>query len=249
MVNSTAVQLETQLTTGPAPVVKPRPTQALLREALTAFNVTGSCRAVAWELFSYWSPDGAVFPSLDTLAAGVGIQRRGVRKHLAWLERIGLWVRVPREGRANVYELRLPETVLSGGRSSGTGGGGPQGPGGRSSGTAISNHLSDQVRVRTPLTPPEGGLMGSPALIKPRRQKRAERQYREWWSETHLTPLPDDPSDWPRPEFTDDTPFIIEDWFKAATTRRRTRSTDGLTLRIDQTRRERKLAERTGGLP
>ena len=134
MLNSTSVQLETQLTTGPAPIVKSRPMAARLREALTAFNVTGTCRSVAWELFSYWSPNGAVFPSLDTLAAGVGIQRRGVRKHLARLERIGLWVRVPREGRANVYELRLPETVLSGGRSSGTGGGGPQGPGGRSSG-------------------------------------------------------------------------------------------------------------------
>ena len=37
-----------QLTIGPVPARKPRPTIALLREALNAFNVRGTCRLVAF---------------------------------------------------------------------------------------------------------------------------------------------------------------------------------------------------------
>ena len=66
-------QLDTrQLTTGPVAVTKPKPTIAQLRIALDAFNVKGTARALAFELLSYWTPAGSVFPSLATLAAGMG---------------------------------------------------------------------------------------------------------------------------------------------------------------------------------
>ena len=243
MANSTSVPIETQLTTGPAPVVKPRPTQALLREALTAFHIKAPCRATAWELYSYWQPGGAVFPLVSTLAEGVGRDVRTVQRHLKQLQRVGIWVRLPRHNHANRYDFRLP--------------GHPWGDTGVTpNATPVSPRMRHQCHPevlnevfneeRTPLNPPDGGLMGSPALIKkPKRQKRAERQYREWWSETHKTPLPDNPSNWPRPEFTDDTPFIIEDWFTAATAsgrkeqRKATRSSDRMTFRIDAERRAR----------
>ena len=93
------------------PAPKPRPTMARLREAMTALGVHGMCRLVAFELLTYWEPGGTVFPSVTTLADGLGVQPRIVRGHLARLERIGLWVRVARPGRANLYELRLPVFV------------------------------------------------------------------------------------------------------------------------------------------
>ena len=97
-----------QLGLGPVPAPKPRPTIARLREAMTALHVHGTARALAFELLSYWQPGGAVFPSLRTLSAGLGVEPRTVRAHLARLERVGLWVRVGRTGRTNLYELRLP---------------------------------------------------------------------------------------------------------------------------------------------
>ena len=97
-----------QLGLGPVPAPKPRPTIALLREALTALHVHGTARALAFELLSYWQPGGAVFPSLRTLSVGLGIDPRTVRAHLARLDRVGLWVRVGRTGRTNLYQLRLP---------------------------------------------------------------------------------------------------------------------------------------------
>ena len=97
-----------QVGIGPVPVLTPRPTIARLREAMTALHVHGIARAVAFELLSYWQPGGAVFPSMRALAAGAGIAPRSVRRHLAYLERIGLWVRVGRTGRTNRYGLRLP---------------------------------------------------------------------------------------------------------------------------------------------
>ena len=100
-----------QLTTGPIPARKPRPTIALLREALDAFNVRGICRAVALELFTYWKPAGTVYPSVATLAAGLGVEPRTIKTHLARLDRLGLWVRIPRTGTTNVYDLRLPGPV------------------------------------------------------------------------------------------------------------------------------------------
>ena len=97
-----------QVGIGPVPALTPRPTIALLRDAMTALHVHGIARAVAFELLSYWKPGGAVFPSMRKLAHGAGIDPRSVRRHLADLERIGLWVRVGRTGRTNLYELRLP---------------------------------------------------------------------------------------------------------------------------------------------
>ena len=97
-----------QLTLGPAPVPRQRPTISLLRDAMNAFNIRGTCRLVGFELLSYWQPGGAVFPSLRTLSAGLGVEPRTVRAHLARLSRVGLWVRVARTGRTNLYELRLP---------------------------------------------------------------------------------------------------------------------------------------------
>ena len=75
---------------------------------MDAFNVKGTARLVAYELLTYWRPGGAVFPAVATLADGLGVDARTVRTHLARLERIGLWVRVGRIGRTNLYQLRLP---------------------------------------------------------------------------------------------------------------------------------------------
>ena len=97
-----------QLGLGPVPAPKPRPTIARLREAMTALHIHGTARALAFELLSYWQPGGAVFPSLRTLSVGLGIDPRTVRAHLARLERVGLWVRVGRRGRTNLYTLCLP---------------------------------------------------------------------------------------------------------------------------------------------
>ena len=136
MTNSTAIALATvtprhdkndapqdvgvasnQLTLGPAPVPKPKPTTAKLRDALDAFNIRGTCRLVAYELLTYYQPAGRVFPSVQTIADGLGLTPRVVQRHLARLERISLWVRLARVGRTNLFELRLPGpvTVVSGG--------------------------------------------------------------------------------------------------------------------------------------
>ena len=97
------------LPTGPIGLPKQRPAGAQLREALTALHVGGMCRAVAYELLTYWSPGGTVFPSVETLADGLGIEPRTVRRHVARLERVGLWVRTGRrKGRTNLYTLHLP---------------------------------------------------------------------------------------------------------------------------------------------
>ena len=121
--NSTAIAIATaparldkndaphQLTLGPAPVPRQKPTISLLRAACDAFHVKGGARLLAFELLSYWSPNGTVFPSLATLAEGVGLKPRMVRYHLARLERVGLWVRHDRTGTTNTYELRLPGGV------------------------------------------------------------------------------------------------------------------------------------------
>ena len=108
-----------QLGLGPVPVTRPKPTIALLAQALDAFRIRGMCRAVAYELLRYWKPGGTVFPSLATLAESLGLKPRMVRYHLAHLERVGLWVRHGRIGTTNTYELVLP-----GGRQPIAGGGG-----------------------------------------------------------------------------------------------------------------------------
>ena len=93
---------------GPVSASKPQPTLARLRDVLTDLKVYGTCRHVAYELLTYWEPGGTVFPSVKTLAEGIGVDRRIVRRHVARLERIGLWVRVCRQGHSNRYELQLP---------------------------------------------------------------------------------------------------------------------------------------------
>ena len=95
-------------TFGPVEASKQQPTIARLRDVLTALQVHGTCRHVAYELLTYWKPGGIVFPSVKRLAAGIGVDPRSVRRHVARLERIGLWVRVGRQGRSNHYDLRLP---------------------------------------------------------------------------------------------------------------------------------------------
>ena len=100
-----------QLTTGPTPVPRQKPTISLLRAACDAFHIKGGARLLAFELLSFWSPNGTVFPSLPTLAEGVGLKPRMVQYHLAHLERVGLWVRHDRTGTTNTYELRLPGGV------------------------------------------------------------------------------------------------------------------------------------------
>ena len=84
---------EHQLTIGPAPVTKPKPTIAQLRHALDAFNIRGTCRLVAYELLSYWEPGGQVFPLVKTIAVGLGKSERVVQRQLDRLERVGIWVR------------------------------------------------------------------------------------------------------------------------------------------------------------
>ena len=103
-----ADQRASQLTLGPVSASKPQPTLARLRDVLTNLKVHGTCRHVAYELLTYWQPGGTVFPSVKLLADGIGVDRRSVRRHVARLERIGLWVRVGRNGQSNRYKLQLP---------------------------------------------------------------------------------------------------------------------------------------------
>ena len=106
-----------QLTFGPSEAVKSKPTIARLRDAMDAFNIRGTCRLVAYELLTYWQPGGDVFPSVQTIADGLGLTPRVVQRHLARLERKGLWVRIARVNSTNLYELKLPGrvTVATGG--------------------------------------------------------------------------------------------------------------------------------------
>ena len=131
-----------QLTFGPSEAVKQKPTIARLRDALDDFNIRGTRRLVAYELLTYWQPGGTVFPSIATLADGLGLKARRAQHHLAGLHRTGLWIRLERTGQTNIYDLRLPGRSARGGGvvrnrggvSSGTGGG-------VSSGTPRSNQL------------------------------------------------------------------------------------------------------------
>ena len=104
-----------QLTFGPAEAVKQKPTIARLRDACDAFHLKGTVRLLAFELLSYWQPGGAVFPSIATLADGLGLKRRMVQYHLARLERVGLWVRHGQTGTTNTYALQLPGLAVAGG--------------------------------------------------------------------------------------------------------------------------------------
>ena len=56
-----------------------------------------------------------MFPSIATLADGLGLKARMVQYHLARLERVGLWVRHGRTGTTNTYALQLPGLAVAGG--------------------------------------------------------------------------------------------------------------------------------------
>ena len=102
------------LPTGPTGLPKQRPALAQLREAMTALHIGRLCRAVSYELFTYWSPGGNVFPSVKVMADAMGLKRRAVRHHIAHLERVGLWVRIGREDETNIYVLHLPGEAQEG---------------------------------------------------------------------------------------------------------------------------------------
>ena len=104
-----------QLTFGPSEAVKQKPTIARLRDALDDFNIRGTRRLVAYELLTYWQPGGTVFPSIATLADGLGLKARRAQHHLAGLHRTGLWIRLERTGQTNIYDLRLPGRSARGG--------------------------------------------------------------------------------------------------------------------------------------
>ena len=126
-----------QLTFGPSEAVKQKPTIARLRDACDALHIYGTRRLVAYELLSYFSPGGTVFPGMTALAHCLPrreIPQRGrrngrtlspskrrdenparmVRQHVKELERIGLWRRVARSGRSNLFELHLPGQAVKG---------------------------------------------------------------------------------------------------------------------------------------
>ena len=132
---------EHQLTIGPAPVPKPKPTIAQLRDAMGVFGIHGTCRCIGYELLSFWQPAGTVFPSVATLAKGLGLKPRLVRYHLAHLERVGLWVRHLRSGTTNTYELVLP--------------GGVRQPSAGGSGNPVPGEVTKKVST-TPLPPLRG---------------------------------------------------------------------------------------------
>ena len=108
--------LPRQLTTGPVQVTKPKPTIAQLGDAMDAFNIRGTCRLVSYELLSFWTPGGRVFPKVKTIAGRIGKSERVVQRQLEHLERVGVWVRcgpapVGVKGKQpSLYEMRLPKS-------------------------------------------------------------------------------------------------------------------------------------------
>ena len=96
------------LPTGPKASPKQRPAMAQLRVAMTELHISRTCRAVSFELMTYWAPGGTVFPAVQTMADDMGLKRRVVRHHIQHLERVGLWVRELRTGQTNLYTLHLP---------------------------------------------------------------------------------------------------------------------------------------------
>ena len=200
------------------------------------------------------------WPSVVKLASMAGLSERGCRNALRALEGAGLIRTEKVVGKSSRYRLtpapRAGVSTFNPGTSCPTPRHlVPHTPAPRA--PEVIKKLSEKLSkaVRTPPNPPVRGKSSMPK--NPRRQKRAERQYRELWATDNKTPLPDDPADWPQPVITLDTPFEVEELFEKATglwgirqipSRRRRRDTDTRSALIDQTRRERKLAELTGGL-
>ena len=104
-----------QLTTGPTPVPRQPPTISQLAAVMGTVNIRGTCRLVAYELLSFWTPGGRVFPKVKTIAERIGKSERVVQRQLDHLERVGVWVRcgladVGVKGKQpSLYEMRLPK--------------------------------------------------------------------------------------------------------------------------------------------
>ena len=163
-----------QLTFGPAEAVKSKPTIARLRDAMDAFNIRGTCRLVAYELLTYWQPGGDVFPSVQTIADGLGLTPRVVQRHLARLERKGLWVRIARVNSTNLYELKLPGRVTVA-----TGGGERSVTPGVNVASPISNQREVTITANTAaaVVPPTNGQQQQNK--KRTKNRRADRELRD----------------------------------------------------------------------
>ena len=106
-----------QLTFGPSEAVKSKPTIARLRDAMARVQYPGHVSPCRYELLTYWQPGGDVFPKRSDHRGRARAHPRVVQRHLARLERKGLWVRIARVNSTNLYELKLPGrvTVATGG--------------------------------------------------------------------------------------------------------------------------------------
>ena len=83
---------------------------------MDSFGIRGTTRLVSYELLSFWTPGGRVFPKVSTIAGRIGKSERVVQRQLAHLERVGVWVRCGRAGvgvkgkQPSLYEMRLPKS-------------------------------------------------------------------------------------------------------------------------------------------
>ena len=157
-----------QLTFGPSEAVKQKPTIARLRDAMNDFNIRGTRRLVAYELLTYWQPGGDVFPSVQTIADGLGLTPRVVQRHLARLERKGLWVRIARVNSTNLYELKLPGrvTVATGGGERSV-----------TPGVNVASPISNQLEV-TSTKGPDVAATEAPPPNDARQRKQQQPDYR-----------------------------------------------------------------------
>ena len=104
-----------QLTFGPSEAVKQKPTIARLRDAMNDFNIRGTRRLVAYELLTYWQPGGDVFPSVQTIADGLGLTPRVVQRHMrrVWSGK-GLTSGLDRPGQHTRTTYRTTEATTYG---------------------------------------------------------------------------------------------------------------------------------------
>ena len=159
-----------QLTFGPSEAVKQKPTIARLRDAMNDFNIRGTRRLVAYELLTYWQPGGDVFPSVQTIADGLGLTPRVVQRHLARLERKGLWVRIARVNSTNLYELKLPGrvTVATGGGERSV-----------TPGVNVASPISNQLEVTSTKGPDVAATEAPPPNdARQRKQQQQQPDYR-----------------------------------------------------------------------
>ena len=244
MANSTSVHLETSTRK------QERNTFKLSDRLDWAFSlkVSSEARFVALAILKHTgSTSGVAWPSRSTIQTLTGYSLSTVKRSIRELEAGGHFtvqrLKIGGRNASNRYRFDgVSQTPPMGS---------VRPPHGVSQTPEPVNEPVSKEPVRTPI-PPKGGLMDSPALIKPRRQKRQERNYRLWWSETHSTPLPDNPANWPQPYAPGENyQFDVVEWFETLSgkkfndakpkpkPRKATRSTDRMTFRIDQERRAR----------